>query len=389
MSGIGVNAPSPRRFAWLPPRLAGQEVVGYSLAVLAALTLLLCVAIAIDLAKHLNEVMARRPANAGLPGILSGTRHLLWYLSLRIVDMVTRLLPFAVFGGVLGYEMWSLFSRRRAIHWASGRHPLQLLGGVLWIGLAFGSLQYFLDAVGRPAAVMTQAAERLGAYGRRFERDITPNRRWIIAPSQIIEARIRFRPSPILIEPAVYSLDSNGRVSMVIRANIAQPIGSGEYWRLIESQIWTADPSVELNQTSYALDRIVRLNVRPLDLAYFSIPAKYVPQSSLSAILADRIADVERGEKAVWLHLRRANAVLPGLLALLAVAASLVVGAYRPGAAAMLGLAAVGYGAHAAIKTIVTLGEVGALSAVATAWGPPALVLALSIGLLLAGLRRN
>ncbi len=378
-----------RRFAVLPARIAREEILGYTISIFASLFMLLAVAISIDLAKNFDEVMALRVASAGGSIIFEASRHLLWYLGLRIVDMMTRLMPFAVFGGVLGFELWSLFSRRRAIHWASGRHPLQLLAGVIWVGIAFGSLQYFLDAIARPAAVMQQASERLGAYGRRFERQVTIERRWIVAGNQVIEARIRFQPTPALLEPDIYDLDATGRLKSVIRARLGEPIDGGYTWKLKDAATWQLGNETPPMTPFVASEATIKLEIGAIDLAYSKIPAKYVPQEHLSTLLRQQQESATRGERAVWFHVRRANAVLPGLLALLAVSASLVVGAYRPTGAAMLALAAIGYGAHAVIKALITMGELGMLTAKTTAWAPPAVILIISVGLLGIGLRRN
>jgi hypothetical protein len=131
-------------------------------------------------------------------GRKAGATRLGWYLSLRSVDLATRLLPIGCFLGVLACEIAHTWSHGRLIVWNSGRSPLQCLDPAFMLSAFAGAIQFGLDTYLRPAAVMAQVAEHLGEYGERFDRRPLEYQTWITAGNDLVHAQIEFGPPPAL-----------------------------------------------------------------------------------------------------------------------------------------------------------------------------------------------
>jgi len=378
--------PRPSPFAWmgLPGIMARQDFRGQVLFVLTAQAILLLVAISIDLAKYLDQVLA----SAAALGPFDRALLVAHYLGLRLVDMVTRLLPIAVFVGVLAFELWSIVTRRRAIHWVSGRHPMRVLGPAATVGLVFGALQYQLDTVWRPAAVLTQAAERLGAYGERYDRERIRRDVWFIAGARIVHGDVRYGPPPEFLDVDLFRLDAAGRIREVVRAARAEPTPLAAVWRFDLAKRWLADPGdpKNLRLAPAPAQDLVPIPLHPLAVTYLGLPAKYVPQDDLGTIVASGTTGtgmLVEADHRVWLEVRRADALLPLAMALLATTVSFFAGATRPSFAVLLGAGLAGYAVHVGTRVFVTAGELGDIDPLVAAWTPVVATLAV-VGLLLA-----
>jgi lipopolysaccharide export LptBFGC system permease protein LptF len=369
------TAPRRRLFARLGPPgiIARQDFLGEILFVVTVQTILLLVAVSIDLAKYLDQVLESAAGLAPLDRILL-VAH---YLGLRVVDMVTRLLPIAVFVGVLAFEVWSILTRRRAIHWISGRNPLRVLLPAAAVGLLFGALQYRLDTVWRPAAVLAQAAERLGAYGERYDRERIRRDVWFIAGDRIVHGDVRYGPPPEFLDVDLFRLDKAGRIREVVRAARAEPTPLAAVWRFDLARRWLGDPERPgaLRLAPAPVQDLVPIPLHPLAVTYLGLPAKYVPQDDLAAIVASGGAGAGAGmlvspDHRVWLEVRRADALLPLAMALLATTVSFFAGATRPGLGVLIGAGLAGYAVHVGSRVFVTAGELGDLDPRIAAWTP-------------------
>lgn len=352
----------------LPGIMARQDFFGQMLFVVTVQMILLLVAISIDLAKYFDQVMSSA-ADADLLGRIGLLAH---YLGLRVIDIETRLLPIGVFVGVLMFEVWSILTRRRAIHWVSGRHPLRVLVPATAVGLVFGLLQYQMDVSWRPWAVLTQAAEKLGAYGERYERGATRKSVWIRSADRLVRARVRFGPPAELVEVEMFRLDEAGRIREVLRAERAEPTGWADLWRFHGTTAWTRDPEnpASMRVTVRPRDELVAIPLHPLAVTYLGLPAKYVPDDDLRAIVASKTDMLVGADHRVWLEVRRANALMPLAMALLATVVSLFAGATRPTLTTLVGCAFAGYALHVGNRVFVAAGELERLEPVLAAWGP-------------------
>jgi len=383
------DVPARRRFRLglgLPGIIARQDFVGLVVFVATVQTILLLVAISIDLARYFDQVAAKAPAD-----LVGRIALFAWYLGLRIVDMVTRLLPIAVFVGVLAFELWSIVTRRRAIHWVSGRHPLRVLWPAAAVGIVFGALQYQLHVDWRPHAVLRQAADRLGAYGERYVRDTIRKDAWIITGDRLVHAHVRFGPPAELIDVDLFRLDRDAGVREIMRAARAEPTGLRNLWRFDRATRWTRDPErPSVMRISAGPDQeLVPIPLDPRAVTYLGLPAKYIPDDDLRAMVASGSTMLIGPDHRVWPEVRRADALLPLAMALLAASVSLLAGASRPRLGLLIGCVLSGYVVHVATRVFVVAGEMGNLDPVAAAWTPVSATFAAVVVIAAVGARRG
>lgn len=352
----------------LPGLMARQDFRGQLAFGATVQAVLLLVAISIDLARYFDQVTA---AAANLPP-LDRALHFGWYLGLRIVDMVTRLLPIAVFVGVLAFELRSVVTRRRAIHWISGRHPMRILGPAAAVGLVLAPLQYALETQWRPRAVLTQAAAGLGIYGEQFRRFRPRGPVWFPAGDLIVHATVRSGPPAALVDVDVYRLDDAGRVGEVTRAPLAEPSGMPDVWRFRDALRWTrADGgAMTMRADAVAGDRLLSIPLHPLAVTYMGVPAKYIPDDDLREMVASGSTSSIGAEHLVWLQERPANSLMPLAMALLAASVSLFAGARRPSITVLVGCGLAGYSLHVGIRVFIAAGELQILPPEIAAWAP-------------------
>lgn len=351
-----------------PGIMARQDFRGQALSVVTVQVVLLLIAISLDLARYFDQVVSS--ADATIPG--GRALMLAWYLGLRMTDMVTRLLPIAVFVGVLGFEIWSILSRRRAIHWISGRHPLRILLPAAAVGLVLGPLQFMLETQWRPAAVLTQAAAELGAYGAQFERSRPKQPVWFLSKDRIVHAEVRYGPPAELVDVDVYRLDDDGRVREVMRSARAVPSGTRDIWVFRDAKRWSRDANdpKSMRISVPPGEQLLPIPLHPLAVTYLGVPAKYIPDEDLRQIVASDTEMLVGADHHVWLEVRRANALMPLAMALLAASVSLFAGATRPGPAVLIFCTLTGYSLHVGIRVCIAAGELQILPPVEAAWAP-------------------
>lgn len=357
----------------MPGIMARQDFVGQTLFVVVVQVVLLLIAISIDLARYFDQVMSMADG-----GGLARTLLLARYLGLRTVDIVTRLLPIAVFVGVLSFEVWSILTRRRAIQWISGRNPLRVLGPTVAVGAMFGALQWGLDTEWRPRAVLTQAAERLGGFGERYERSRPRKDVWIFAGERLIHSQVRFGPPSELIDVDLFRLGDKGRIREVVRAPRAEPTPAAGLWRFHGSTRWVEDPEqpATMRIVPSPIEALIPVPLDPLAVTYLGLPAKLVPDDDLRAIVASPTGTLVSADHRVWIEVRKANALLPLAMALLATSVSFFAGARRPGLVVLTLCSLAGYAVHVADRVFVAAGELEGISPAAAAWVPVAATLA-------------
>ncbi len=356
----------------LPGIMARQDYRGHLLFVVIVQLVLLLVAISIDLARYFDQVTSAAGGSA-----FDRAALLAWYLGLRIVDMVTRLLSIAVFVGVLAFELWSILTRRRAIHWISGRHPLRVLMPALAVGLTLAPLQFVLETRWRPEAVLIQAAAKLGAYGERYARERPPSPVWFMSGDRLVHADARFGPPAELVDVDIYRLDAMGRVGEVIRATRADPTGERDVWRFRDATHWSRDPASPsaMRVSKQPGEEVLTIPLHPLAVTYMGVPAKYIPENDLRTIVASGTDMLVGADHHVWLEVRRANTLMPLAMALLAASVSLLAGARRPSLPVLAGCVFAGYSIHVAIRVFIAAGELKILTPFAAAWIPIAVAL--------------
>jgi lipopolysaccharide export LptBFGC system permease protein LptF len=380
----------PAPFGWHTRHMLRE----YARHALMALSALITIALLIDLTFFLGKVLAAAPEAAGW----RAAAHLVWYMTLRSADFLAELLPLACFLGVLWCEINQTLTRERVIVWLSGRTPLQCLTPILLFGVAIGAAQLALNIWLRPAAVMTQAAAGLGAYGERFSRALTAQTRWLTAGQDLIEARILFA-GPELRDLRLYRMDAAHRLVELIDAESAAPAPDGRGWVLRNG--WRApvganafrldDPAAAARPPQRADQRfaeaVVDIKVDPRWLATLGINARYLRDATFRGL---RNADFpSRGEYRTWAHARYAMSFFTAGMALLASCLALLLIPYRLRLWPLLLIALVGYAAHILMKLFLVLGDHDRIAPSLAAWGAPAIVMAAGPIILLIARRRD
>ncbi len=361
------DIPASRRFGLVPfgthTRILTRAHGGHIGTVLAAL---LIMALTLDLAPR-AETIAAQAAHGGPLGIVL---HLLWYLLLRMCDLLGSLLPLASFMGLYWSEITLTQSRERIVIWNGGRSPLQSLVPIVLLGCALGALQVAALMVLRPTAISLQIAGGIGSNGERFDRRLSETRRWIILPDHIVQARIDYRQTR-LVDVQVFELSDGGRMTGRIAASEAVPAAEPGVWRLRDGSRWTAPPadSPVSGEARRFAEELLRLPLDPLYLAYLGIDARYLPQGILSE-LASRPQVTEASYRAWW-HVRIAQAILPLAMMLMASALATTLIGQRTAFAPMILIGLAGYFLYVTNNVAVWLGEYGQLPPPVAAWLMP------------------
>jgi lipopolysaccharide export LptBFGC system permease protein LptF len=330
------------------------------------LAALLIMALTLDLAPRAERIAAQAP----LGGVLGVVLHMLWYLLLRMCDLLGSLLPLASFMGLYWSEITLTQSRERIVIANGGRSPLQSLVPIVLLGCALGVLQVITLVVLRPAAVAVQIEGGIGSYGERFDRRLSDTRRWLILPDQIVQARIDYRQAR-LVDVQVFELSDGGRMTGRIAASEAVAGAEPGTWRLLNGSRWTAPtgPSTTPGEARRFAEELVRLPLDPLYLANLGIDARYLPQGILSD-LAGRPEVTEASYRAWW-HVRIAQAILPLAMMLMASALATTLIGQRTAFAPMILIGLAGYFLYVTNNIAVWLGEYGQLPAPVAAWLMP------------------
>jgi lipopolysaccharide export system permease protein len=358
----------------------------HTVVILAAL---LCVAFIVDLPPQIEKLLA------GASGPGARTLRLLWFMALRGADLLPRFIPLAAFLGVVWTQVALALSRERILVWNTGRSMLQSLVPVLLLAVALGAVQYGLDAYLRPAAMGAQIRQKLGTYGDAFDRGLSKDFQWIALGDNLLHARIAFGPPAVLHDMTLYRLNAKGRLREVDNARTATAMGDGNwllrggsYWSIpAENASGTASVALFTRGTgataTYFEERPVPLAAAdPLWLSLWGIYPQYLSQDTLQALAHSPVPADRRDSYIAHLQFNRANALMPGAMALLAEMLCLMLFAHGVPLHLQLATLPAGYAAHLAMKTLFMMGEHDYLSPVAGPWATPVSLLLLSGALL-------
>lgn len=383
----GMTAASGRRTILLAPlgwytRYMLGQYFRHALVVIAGL---LIVALMIDISPRVAMVLETEPPAKGIWTIT----RIVFYLLLRCGDMLVPLIPIGCFLGTLWCEMSHTWSRERLMIWNSGRSPAQCLVPVLVFGLCMGVLLVTIESGLRPWIMNVQASLKLGEHGVRFSRASTPERRWISAGDDLLNARVEFGPPPGFRDLAVYRMGPDGRVNEVFNAQSATPGQGPNVWVLSDVHHWKAleqperpgaehDQDVRSPEAAGVEERLPKLelvlHVDPLWLSKFGVEAKFLSIPTLFALAYPSAGIYPLQEYRTWVHARAAQLFLPGGMALLATSLSLWLLAYGARNEVLLGIALAGYVAHVVMKAALLMGDHGYLAPAVSGWFTPVLL---------------
>jgi len=344
-------------------------------------TALLIIALTLDIAPSVERILEQ----AGPLGTTGLVVYMLRYVLLRACDNLGTLLPLACFMGVCWSEIMLTQSRERIAIWNGGRTPLQSLMPLAVLGIVLGGMQVTALMVLRPTAVAAQIEEGIGSYGRRFDRSLKAERRWITLPGHMVQARIDYRNAR-LVDVQIFELSDEGRMTGRIEAASAEPDGTPGHWLLRQGSRWIAPAEGTLPPAGgpavvrFAEERIV-LPLDPLWVRYLGIEPRYLTQDVLSELA--RRSLIDDPSYRTWWHVRLAQAILPFGMMLMASALAVRLIAQRTAFKPTLLVGLAGYFLHVSNNFVVWLGHYGQLNPALAAWIMPLAMTAAGLALML------
>lgn len=359
-------------------------LAGYLRHTLMVFCALLAIALTIDIWPQFGLV-----ADGGPPGVLPAIWRVVRFEVLRTPDLLSPLVPFAVFLAVVWTEIAHTQSGERLLVWNSGHSPLHCLAPAIFLGLIIGVGQFVTDAYVGSAAMQVQMQERLGRNGQGLDRTRDSGSRWIASQDGLVRTEILYGPPTILRNLTIYKLDPRGRLTEVESAKEARPIPGTDDWLLTNGHYWIGmiDASGSSRSTTVTLDGIpeealipfaqqkASLKISPQWLSQLGIGPQYLSLSvlrMLSSVNADPLARIEYRTRVQTIY---ADLVFPGIMAILAALLSIRAFPYRIVPRALIGVPLAGYLAHFANKAAVLMGSHGYIGPFFAAWTVPAVVL--------------
>ncbi len=362
------------------PTLLRYIFTGYLIRTSIVMLTLLTVALAIDLQANQKQVLSV----GELEGLVDTALRLIWYVSLRAVDIVSRLLGIAAFLGVFWSEFSHNRSRERVAVWNCGVSPFGAMATPLLFGIFLVGVQAALEFWVRPAAVSTQVESGLGSYGERYGRADSGKTVWFVAGSDLVAARINHGPPIALNNLVVYRISETNRLLGVVTAASAHPTSRSGIWSLNGAQEWTVDPSVDKLNVGKASVRLeTPLAVDPEWLRYRTMPARYLPQKTIVRLARQNAIGTRQAEYKTWVIARYTKSLMPALFVMLAFS----VGVFSFGRPATLPMFMLyfpsGYLLNILVKNCIPLAEFGEIPPIATLVLPIAMTIVIMAILLL------
>jgi lipopolysaccharide export system permease protein len=356
-------------------------IAGYLRHVLIVTSVLLAIALTIDLWPQFQDVAAKGSGNLG--AIWSVVRFSL----LRTPGLIAPLLPFATFIGVLWTEVAHTQSGERMLVWNSGRSPVQCLAPVLWAGLILGAADFIMDGFLGPASMGIQMEEKLGRDGVRLDRATLSEPAWMAAGGGILKAQIEYGPPPVLRNVMFFARNDAGKLTEVNVAPIAVHVDGTDRWLMQNGQYWKSGSQKGVHQTVFGgratqqtmtpfREKAVSLAIDPLWFTWHSLQPQYIPLPVLARLASSERVPDAHGQYETRLHVVLAEAFLPGLMALLASCLSMLLLAYRTPAPALIGIVFAGYAAHFGTKACLIMGQNGYMHPALAGWFVPGALMA-------------
>jgi lipopolysaccharide export system permease protein len=363
-------------------------LAGYLRHTLMVFCALLAIALTIDIWPQFGLV-----ADGGQPGILHAIWRVVRFEFLRTPDLLSPLVPFAIFLGVVWSEIAHTQSGERLLVWNSGHSPLHCLAPAIFLGLIIGTAQFVTDAYLGPAAMEVQMRERLGRNGQRLDRTHNSGSHWIASQDGLVRTEIVYGPPTVLRNLTIYKLDTHGRLTEVESALEARPIAGTDDWLLKNGHYWIGaiDASGSSRPATVTFDGIpgeelipfaqqkASLKVSPQWLSELGIGSQYLSLSvlrMLSSVNADPLAKIDYRTRVQTIY---ADLLFPGVMAILAALLSIRAFPYRIAPRALIAVPFAGYLAHFANKAAVLMGSHGYIGPFFAAWTVPIAVLVVTV----------
>jgi lipopolysaccharide export LptBFGC system permease protein LptF len=331
----------------------------------------------------------RLVTEGGEPGVLPAIWRVVRFEFLRTPDVLSPLVPFAVFLGVVWSEIAHTQSGERLLVWNSGRSALQCLAPAIALGMIIGVSQFITDAYLGAAAMQVQMRERLGRNGQGLDRTRDSGSRWISSQDGLVRTEIVYGPPTILRNLTIYKLDPRGRLTEVESAAEASPIPGTDDWLLKSGHYWLGaiDASGSSGPTTVTFDGVpaealipfakqrASLKISALWLSELGIGPQYLSLPvlrALSSVNSDPLAKIEYRTRVQTIY---ADLLFPAIMAVLAAMLSIRAFPYRIAPRTLIVVPFAGYLAHFANKAAVLMGSHGYIGPWFAAWTVPLVVL--------------
>ena len=350
--------------------------------------LVFAIVLSLDAASNIGHLLGTAD-QAGTP---SGLGRLSYYLLLRAGYNLPSILPLAALTGVIWAEFALSNSRQRMMISNSGRPVLLSLAPAILIGLAVGLVQFAALAAVRPVAVELQTVEGFRNYGPKF-RQAETDRKWLSVEGAVIEARISFSDPVALHDAVIYELADDGALKSIRTAQSATPNGNHS-WTLRNGTMWQVPrfgvsaapgPASQAAQVAVPFDiETMGLDLDPLWVENIDILPSFLPQTIL-----DRLGTAQTGIQNISTYeaaLYERLAAVFYVMGMTVLPAALGIIWFLPGIGAgpLIKVIFWGLGAYFATNVLSMLGSYGYLPPLVSAWSPPALFLAIALGMVIA-----
>lgn len=318
------------------------------------------------------------------------------YVLYRILDNGSQVFPVAFVLGVAWAEIAHAQSGRKTMVRTVGLSHLQGSAALLIIVAVSVPVQFMLDNVVRPYAFMSLSLEGLGEYGWDYARQRENRMTWLSFGDTILQVRMQDDPDPVLRDATLYRFSSQGDLKGLTHAQSLQrgPNPGEPGWHLLAARSWELlapgtidgvadDPDGMAKPTAFGvLDLDFPIN--SLWLEYRGIAPKYIPLRDL-AELARQIGIPDDAPKyREWLHIRSAQALNPGLIALSVCGVFFLLldrfGLLRAAGAMIV----TSYVSITITRVMAVVAEHQAMPVAMAVWLPPLVLLAASISIFVA-----
>lgn len=327
-------------------------------------------------------------AEGALEGTFAAVSRSGHYVFLRLLDNGSQVFPIALVLGIAWTEIAHSQSGRRTMVRTAGM-PLRKASSALIIIVSISiPFQYVLDNIVRPYAFMSLSVNGLGEYGWSYSRMREERMEWLAFGDDILQARIKDAPDPLLSEVTHYRFSRDGELSLLSDASFMarNTEGGDESWTFVDGRQWALSRPGSNGHEGERSTRLVAkgsfevdLKLDPLWLDYRHIAARYIPLGDLLSLSRQTALPDNAPRYREWLHIRAAKALNPGLLALLIATVFAVfvdrLGLARAGAAMIVA----GYAGLTLTRVMAVVAEHQVLPLALSVWTPPLLLLLASV----------
>lgn len=328
--------------------------------ILVAACLVLAIIMPIHIGSHVDDTW-REAVGQGRSGLAAAAL----FVGLRATDVLAQIFPIAFVLAVLWSEISLSLSGRRLMTRVAGRSLAAGLPALFIVAGGAVVAQFLLDNYARPHSVLSLVERRLGNYDEYVTDENGEHGAWLAVGDDILQAGTFDRATHAFGKVKLYrfAADRTLREVLVAERAFPQPLADGFTWVLEDGfradiagpeQGTAADAQPTRHVSRFARER-VDLAIDPLWVQFRGFKQFYLPLPDLARLARLTAIPADQPDYATALHLRFADALVPGLLCVLVIGAFLVTTARRST------LVAAGIGLVAAYFGVIASGAVGVL----------------------------